>query len=121
MSSHQTKTWLVGYDIREPRRLRRVHRLMRKQGLAAQYSAFTVEADDVQILAVLRALEGTIDVREDDVRAYHLPASCPVWRLGAQGWPDGLCIAAADAVRLLMDAALPNAAQVASATAGGEQ
>ncbi len=29
---HQQKAWLVAYDIRQPRRLRRVHRVLRKEG-----------------------------------------------------------------------------------------
>lgn len=111
MSTHQVKTWLVAYDIRDKRRLRHVHRLMRKRGLAAQYSAFTVEADDLQITEIVQALERLINAQQDDVRAYHLPAACPVWRLGAQQWPDGLCMAPAQAMRLLMDAALPAIAQ----------
>ncbi len=103
MSTHQVKTWLVAYDIRHARRLRRVHRILRKRGLAAQYSVFTVEADDPGIADLLRQLEAEINPGEDDLRAYHLPASCPVWRLGAQDWPDGLCLAPAQAARLLMD------------------
>lgn len=103
MSTHQVKTWLVAYDIRQHRRLRRVHRILRKRGMAAQYSVFTVEADDPGIAELLQQLEAEINLREDDLRAYHLPASCPVWRLGAQDWPDGLCLAPAQAARLLMD------------------
>lgn len=105
MSAHQVKTWLVAYDIRNPRRLRRVHRVLRKRGLAAQYSAFTVEADDVQIGHVLAAVEAEIDPRVDDVRAYHLPANCRVWKLGKQQWPDGVYFAPAHAARLLLETA----------------
>ena len=101
MSTHQVKTWLVAYDIREPRRLRRVHRHLRKLGMAAQYSAFTVEADDSEIVDHLAAIESLIDKRVDDVRAYHLPARCPVWRLGRQEWPEGLYLSPLEAVRLL--------------------
>ena len=101
MSARQSKTWLVAYDIREPRRLRQVHRYLRQQGVAAQYSVFTVEADDFGIAAHLHALGRLIDRRVDDLRAYHLPAQCPVWRLGRQVWPDGLSLSPSQAVRLL--------------------
>ncbi len=50
------------------------------------------------------ALKALIDTRVDDLRAYHLPARCPVWRLGQQEWPDGLLISACDATRLLQSA-----------------
>ncbi len=101
---HQQKAWLVAYDICEPRRLRRVHKHLRKEGVPAQYSAFTVEADDVQIEQLLAKLKALIDERVDDLRAYHLPASCTVWSLGSQQWPDGLCLSATHAARLLMQA-----------------
>ena len=98
---HQQKAWLVAYDICQPRRLRSVHRQLRKEGVPAQYSAFTVEADDEQIERLLARLRLLIDEREDDLRAYHLPASCTVWSLGAQQWPDGICLSATHAARLL--------------------
>jgi len=101
VSSHQVKTWLVAYDIRESGRLRRVHRHLRKLGLAAQYSAFTVEADDIAMASHLEALATLIDQKVDDLRAYHLPVRCPVWRLGRQEWPDGLYLSPHEAVRML--------------------
>lgn len=116
MSTHQIKTWLVAYDIREPRRLRRVHRCLRKLGLPAQYSAFTVEADDVEIADHLARLELLIDVRVDDLRAYHLPAACPVWRLGQQSWPEGLILAPREAARLLLSAEVEPADAIAEAS-----
>ena len=115
MSTHQIKTWLVAYDIREPRRLRRVHRCLRKLGLPAQYSAFTVEADDVEIADHLARLEQLIDARVDDLRAYHLPASCPVWRLGQQAWPEGLILAPREAARLLLSPEIEPAGALAEA------
>lgn len=101
--NHQPKTWIVAYDIREPRRLRRVYRLLRKEGLATQYSVYTVEADAVQITGLLARVRTLIDPRVDDVRAYHLPERCTVWSLGAQAWPDGLCLTGTHAARLLAD------------------
>ena len=98
---HQQKTWLVAYDICAPRRLRRVHRLLQKEGIPAQYSAFTVAADDTHIQHLMATLAGLIDRRVDDLRAYHLPSSCPVWSLGTQQWPDGILLSGSLAGRLL--------------------
>lgn len=103
MSTHESKTWLVAYDIRTTKRRRRVHKLLRKNGLAAQYSAFSLEADDTDMAEVLAALESLIDTGADDVRAYRLPARCPVWLLGKQNWPDGVTLSPQQAVRLLVD------------------
>ncbi len=105
MSAGSNKTWLVSYDIREPRRLRRVHRQLRKTGATVQYSAFSVQADDAQMQALLSTLERLIDPAEDDLRAYHLPQRCPVWMLGQQGQPDGVYIDAGEASKILMAAA----------------
>ena len=77
----------MAYDICEPRRLGQVHRCLRRLGLPAQYSAFTVQANDIQIVEPLAQLLRLIDSRVDDLRAYHLPARCPLWRLGRQAWP----------------------------------
>lgn len=105
MSAGSTKTWLVSYDIREPRRLRRVHRQLRKCGATVQYSAFSVQADDARMHALLATLETLIDPHRDDLRAYHLPQRCPVWMLGRQSMPDGVYIDAGDASKLLIAAA----------------
>ena len=105
MSVGSTKTWLVSYDIREPGRLRRVHRQLRKSGATVQYSAFSVQADDAVMLALLAKLERLIDPSRDDLRAYHVPQRCAVWMLGRQGLPDGVTIDAGDASKLLVAAA----------------
>ena len=99
---HTPKAWLVAYDIREPRRLRQVHRCLKKRGVPAQYSAFTVEAHDVDLARLLDTLRHLIDENVDDVRGYHLPATCTVWSLGRQQWPDGICLAGSHAARLLL-------------------
>lgn len=117
MSTREIKTWLVAYDIRQPRRLRRVHRTLRSVGLAAQYSAFTVEADDSGLKRLLVHLAQLIDPNVDDVRAYHVPQHCRVWRLGAQHWPDGVVLAPALAARLVLETATETLADAAGAQA----
>jgi len=92
MSERKVKDWLVAYDIREPRRLRRVHRRIREEGATVQYSAFCVRANDHQISALLQAVAKLIDERVDDVRAYHLPERCAVWTLGRQALPAGILL-----------------------------
>ena len=104
MSSGAEKTWLVAYDIRCPRRLRRV-RALRREGATVQYSAFAVAANDAGIQRVLDGLLRLIDPRKDDVRAYHIPARCPVWTLGTQAMPEGIMLDADVAARMLSDSA----------------
>jgi CRISPR-associated protein Cas2 len=107
VSAHEPKTWLVCYDIREPGRLRRVHRQLRKVGATVQYSAFSVVASDTQLARLLMHLRHLIADHSDDLRAYHLPERCPVWTLGSQHLPDGVEVDAASAAALLLRTAEP--------------
>lgn len=101
MSTSASKHWLVAYDIRCPRRLIRVHRYLRDLGLHLQYSVFAIEASEPRIRDILQDLNLLISPDHDDVRAYHLPAHCPVWILGNQGFSDGIILEAACAARML--------------------
>ena len=74
MSSVDSGRWLVCYDIRDPKRLGRVFRLLKKNGVPVQYSVFLVHASGRQIHKLLLELSQKIDPRSDDVRAYGLPA-----------------------------------------------
>lgn len=108
MSAGESKTWLVCYDIAEPRRLRRVHRTVRREGSTVQYSAYAVTADDEELRALLGRIEAIIVRDRDDVRAYHLPQRCQIWTMGTQGLPDGVEVDAVTAARLLVEhAAVP--------------
>jgi CRISPR-associated protein Cas2 len=103
--SLERKRWIVAYDIADPRRLRAVHRTVRQFGVALQYSAFQVLLTDAELKSLLQALEHIIDDQADDVRAYHVPASCKVWTTGAPTLPDGVTLDAAQAAGLLLGAA----------------
>lgn len=43
---------MVAYDIREPRRLRRVHSTMKEFGYALQYSVFICDLDAIEKVAL---------------------------------------------------------------------
>jgi CRISPR-associated protein Cas2 len=105
MSTNAVKTWLVAYDIREDKRLRRVHRHLRREGASVQYSAFCVEADDRRIQVVLDGVRNLIASEVDDVRAYHIPQTCQVWQLGRQELPEGIQLAGGSAVSRLLSVA----------------
>lgn len=101
MSYRGPKAWIIGYDIREPRRLQRVHRVMKRWGLPIQYSVFSTELDDASVAHMLASLDERLDARTDDLRVYHVPQACRVWLLGRQGLPDGVTLAGSEAGRLL--------------------
>ncbi len=79
-----TERWLVAYDIADPRRLQKVGRHMRKEGLALQYSVYLVRGNKVKIDMLLDELSALIDRRADDIRAYPLGENVRIWGLGKQ-------------------------------------
>ena len=84
--------WLIAYDIADPRRLGRVHRLLKKVAMPIQYSVFLAWLTERQLARLVARLHECIDTREDDVRLYHLPVSTELVRLGRQWLPDGVQI-----------------------------
>lgn len=79
------KHWsLIAYDIREPKRLRRIHRYLRKQAVAVQKSVFIIETDERRLDAILGELRARADNRDDDIRLYAIPNPAAVWTAGTQ-------------------------------------
>ncbi len=92
MPDSQTAHFLVAYDIADQKRLSRVHRYLKRQGLPVQYSVFTVEMRRKQLEMVLVTIKGLINLREDDVRCYTLPDRLEFEVLGRQIFPDGVML-----------------------------
>jgi CRISPR-associated protein Cas2 len=90
MSLNAPAQWIVTYDIREPRRLRRVHKFLKTQGMAVQYSVFWVRANDLEMNSIVGGLKELIDERCDDVRAYKLPPRSDHVMLGSSLHPNGI-------------------------------
>ena len=67
---NQKHTWLICYDIADPKRLAKVHRIVRQLGLAIQYSVFVSELSERDVDRLLANLSVEIDASEDDIRAY---------------------------------------------------
>ncbi len=62
---------LIAYDIRDPQRLGKVHRYLRRQALPVQYSVFVAPLTAEGARRLLAGL-GRIVSAEDDVRIYAL-------------------------------------------------
>jgi len=80
--------YLVAYDVREPKRLRRVHRTLRREGVAMQESVFLVQRTRRGIAELMDRLTGIIERHEDDLRAYPIRDPGEIWLRG-QGLMDG--------------------------------
>lgn len=72
-----TQTWLIAYDVRDPRRLTTLHRALKKQALAVQYSVFVGRFTRRGIRRLIATINNII-TEQDDVRLYPLPQR-PDW------------------------------------------
>ncbi len=82
--------YLIAYDIRDPRRLRRLHRALRAEALAVQRSLFLVAGSVPVVERLLDRLETLIDPRVDDLRAYPVAAPDCLWLSGQRPLQGGL-------------------------------
>ncbi len=85
--------YLIGYDIRSPKRLQRVHRKLLRFATPIQLSVFLLEGSQTDAELCLAALKPLID-KEDDLRCYRLPNSGFKARLGTAVLPEGIIFTA---------------------------
>lgn len=97
MADSLPRSYIVAYDIANPKRLGRVHRLMVKRGIPLQYSVFLVHGNKRRLRDLMTELAGVIDERRDDIRAYPLPRHPEYTHLGRQLFPDGIMLSGVDA------------------------
>ncbi len=83
---------LVCYDIRQARRLVKVHRCMRRWGTPLQYSVFYCRLMKSQRNTMEVELRSLIDERVDDVRVYSLKTSLPIVFMGQKPFPEGVMV-----------------------------
>lgn len=88
MAQNQTARYLVTYDIADPKRLSRLFRFMKKQGVPVQYSVFLVESSAVQMSSLMVRIAKMIHPSADDVRGYRLPDNGWQVSIGAAILPD---------------------------------
>ncbi len=73
-------TFLVAYDIRDPKRLRKVYRKMRGFGDAVQYSIFMCSLSPTNFQLLLMSLEELIDSSEDRIMVVDLGPTEGKWK-----------------------------------------
>ena len=64
--------YLVAYDIRNPRRLRRVHRVATDYGEPLQYSVFVCDLTSVELIRLRRDLLEEMKATEDSIGIFDL-------------------------------------------------
>lgn len=61
------RCYLVCYDVRDPKRLRRIHRLMKAYGEAWQYSVFYCTLRAIDRVRLESAAREVLNLREDQL------------------------------------------------------
>lgn len=84
------RTFVVAYDIADPRRLARVHRFLKEHAYPVQYSVFLGTFSEPALNTLLEGLAKIIHPRQDDVRAYPLPTTPEIESLGRPVLPAGV-------------------------------
>jgi CRISPR-associated protein Cas2 len=84
--------YIICYDIANPRRLARIHRLLKKQALPLQYSVFLFNGTETQLQHCLDQLQAIMDPHTDDIRAYPLPQRGLRLVLGPTPLPHGILL-----------------------------
>lgn len=74
--------YLVAYDIADNRRLQRIHRYLKKYGVAAQKSVFFVQGSEDRVNRLLDEVAEMMVLKEDDLRAYPILHPSKVWSSG---------------------------------------
>jgi CRISPR-associated protein Cas2 len=101
MADSRPGLYLIAYDIAHPKRLGRVHRILKKEGLPVQYSVFTVVMKRPRLLRLLDRIAGQIEEAEDDVRCYRLPDNTETASLGRQYFPADVMLFTGGVDRIL--------------------
>lgn len=92
MSRNKPVDLLVCYDIREERRLRRVHRCMCRWGMPLQYSVFYCNLNLRARRRLEKDLRDLIDERVDDVRVYGLKSYATIEFMGKKPFDDAILV-----------------------------
>jgi CRISPR-associated protein Cas2 len=64
--------YLLAYDIRDARRLRRVHQVAKSYGDPLQYSVFVCDLSKMELLALKADLLGEVKTSEDSIGIFDL-------------------------------------------------
>lgn len=83
-------TFVIGYDIRDVRRLQKVHRALLRHAAPIEYSIFLLAGDARAARRCMDDVLPLIDPSEDDLRCYPLPVRGMQGRIGLVTLPAGI-------------------------------
>lgn len=82
--------WLIVYDISNDKRLRRVHRYLRRIATPLQKSVFEAMLDAEEARTLQEALTHRIDSDQDSLEFFRLTAGVRQISLGRPWLPEGI-------------------------------
>lgn len=83
-SSERKQWYLLAYDIRNPKRLNRVHYFVKKKGVGLQRSVYLLRANKQGVDEVASGIKQRVKDNEDDVRLYPVQQPGSIWAAGLQ-------------------------------------
>lgn len=79
------KQWhLLAYDVRDEKRLRKVHYYLKKRAMPVQKSIFLLHCTAADLNITLQGVRERVQLREDDVRLYPINSPHSIWAAGQQ-------------------------------------
>ena len=67
--------FIIAYDIRDDKRLRKMAKLLENEALRVQFSVFYIKCDKKKLFEIIDKIKKIIDEEEDDVRIYKINLS----------------------------------------------
>ena len=83
-------SWVIGYDVTNPKRLQRIYREMLRHATPIEYSIFLLTGSERDCQNCIEQVKAMIDENSDDLRCYPLPANALQQRLGKATLPAGI-------------------------------
>ncbi|GIX21718.1 MAG: hypothetical protein KatS3mg121_0501 [Gammaproteobacteria bacterium] len=82
--------YLICYDIKDRRRLAKIHREISRHALFVQYSVYYFQGERETLDSVIGDLENLMDPLEDDLRVYCIRSLESAIRVGPSWLPEGI-------------------------------
>ncbi|NKB64824.1 MAG: CRISPR-associated endonuclease Cas2 [Gammaproteobacteria bacterium] len=84
-SGDRLKRWyILAYDVRDSKRLRRLHYFLSREALSLQYSVFLVHKNKEEIKCLITEVKDRVETNVDDVRLYPVKSPNVIWASGKQ-------------------------------------
>lgn len=87
---NEKRDYVIAYDVTDPKRLRRIHKCLKRFATPIQLSVFLFRGTEPEFQQALEAARKTIDLRKDDLRAYALPNYGQRFALGKRVFAEGI-------------------------------